>query len=154
MAISSAFRAPAATGGARRVREQIGPRPLAQEVDDRLRRGDEAAHAAAERFAERAGDDVDAIPRAGQRRRAAPLLAEMAGGVAVVDQHQRIVAVGERADVGELGDIAVHREHAVGRDQLEARPVGCGLLQPVLELVHVGIGEAVAVAPSRAARRR
>ena len=68
----------------------------------------------------------------------------MAGGVAVVDQHQRIVAVGERADVGELRHIAVHREHAVSRDQLEARPVGCGLLQPVLELVHVGIGEAVA----------
>ena len=39
--------------GAKRVREEIGPRPLAQQVDDRLRRGDEAAHAAAERFAER-----------------------------------------------------------------------------------------------------
>ena len=35
-----------------RVGEEVGPRALAQHVDDRLRRGDEAAHAAAERLAE------------------------------------------------------------------------------------------------------
>ena len=109
-----------------------------------MRRGDESAHAAAERLAERAGDDVDARSRAGQRRRAAALLAEMSGRVAVVDQDERAVAVGERADLPELRDMAVHREDAVGRDQLEPRTVGLGLLQPVLELVHVGIGEAVA----------
>ena len=97
-----------------RIGEEIGPRPLPEQIDDRLRRGDEAAHAAAERLAEGAGDDVDAIARAGQRRRAAPLFAEMPGGVAVVDQHHRAVAVGERADLLQLGDIAVHREHAVG----------------------------------------
>ena len=127
-----------------RVGEEIGPRPLPQEVDDRLRGGDEAAHAAAQRLAEGAGDDVDAVPRAGQRRRAAPLLAEMAGGVAVVDQHFRVVALGQRADLGELCDITVHREDAVGGDQLEAGAVGRRLLQPVLQLVHVGIGEAIA----------
>ena len=78
-----------------RVGEEIGPRPLPQEVDDRLGGGDEAAHAAAKRLAEGAGDDVDPVARAGQRRRAAALLAEMPGRVAVVDQNQRAVAVGE-----------------------------------------------------------
>ena len=73
IAISSAFRRAGGDRRAERVGEEIGPRALAQKVDDRLRRGDEAAHAAAERLAERAGDDVDPVARAGQRRRAAPL---------------------------------------------------------------------------------
>ena len=53
----------------------------------------------------------------------------MAGRVAVVDQHHRAVALGERADLRQPGDIAVHREDAVGRDQLEPRAVGVGLFQ-------------------------
>ena len=144
MAISKRLQSACGDRRCERVGEQVRPRPLAQEVDDGLRRGDEAAHAAAERLAEGAGDDVDALPRAGQRRRAASLLAEMPGRVAVVDQHQRAIAVGEPADLLELRHIAVHREHAVGGDQLEARAAGVGLLEPVLELVHVGIGEAIA----------
>ena len=118
---------------------------MAQEIDDRLVGGDEAAHAPAKRLAEGAGDDVDPVARAGQRRRAATLLAEMPGRVAVVDQHQRAVAVGKLADLLQLGDIAVHREHAVAGDELEPRACGIGLLQAVLELVHVRIGEAVAL---------
>ena len=145
---------PGGDRGGERVGEQIGPRPLAQKIDDRLRGGDEAAHAAAERLAERPGHDVDAVARAGQRRRSAPLLAEMPGRMAVVDQHQRAIAVGERADLLELRDIAVHREHAVGGDELEPRARRVRLLEPVFELVHVGIGEAVALGLARAARRR
>ena len=110
-----------------RVGEEVGPRPLAQQVDDRLRRGDEAAHAAAERLAERAGDDLDAVAGAGQRRRAAALLAEMPVRMAIVDHDDGAVALGEIADLRELGDVAVHREDAVGGDQLEARAVGVGL---------------------------
>ena len=103
------------------VGKEIGPRPLPEEVDDRLGRGDEAAHAPAQRLAEGASDDVDAVASASQRRRAAALFAQMSGRMAVVDQHQRAVAVGEAADLLQLGDVAVHREHAVGGDELEAR---------------------------------
>ena len=131
-------------GRRQRVREQIGPRPLAQQVDDGLRRGDEAAHAAAERLAERAGDDLDALARAGQRRRAAAALAEMPVRMAIVDHDEGAVALGEVADLAELRDVAVHREDAVGGDELEARAVGLRLLQLRFEIVHVGIGEAVA----------
>ena len=109
--------------GRERVGEEIGPRPLAQQVDDGLRRGHEAAHAAAERLAERAGDDLHALARAGQRRRAAALLAEMPVGVAVVDHDEGAVALGEVADLRQLGDVAVHGEDAVGGDQLEAGAV-------------------------------
>ena len=49
------------------VREQVGARALAQPLDDFLARGDVAAAGAAQRLAERAGQDVD--PR--QRRRSA-----------------------------------------------------------------------------------
>ena len=65
--------------------------------------------------------------------------------MAIVDQHQRAVSLGELADFRQPGDIAVHREHAVGRDQLEARARRVGLLQPRLQFVHVGIGEAIAL---------
>ena len=69
----------------------------------------------------------------------------MPGRVAVVDQHQRAVAVGKGADLLQLGDVAVHREHAVAGDELEPRAGVVGLLQAILELVHVRIGEAVAL---------
>ena len=68
----------------------------------------------------------------------------MPGRVAVIDQHQRAVAVGERADLLQLGDEAVHGEHAVGGDELEPRVRRVRLPEAVLELVHVRIGEAVA----------
>ena len=55
------------------------------------------------------------------------------------------VALGEVADLGERGDIAVHREDAVGRDQLEARAGGVGRLELRLEIGHVGIPVAVAL---------
>ena len=58
-------------------------------------------------------------------------------------KHQRAVTVGKFADLFQLGDIAVHREHAVAGDELELRACCVGLLQAVLELVHVRIGEAV-----------
>ena len=77
--------------------------------------------------------------------RAAAARADDAGGVAVVDMDQRAVALGEVADPVERGDIAVHREDAVGRDQLEARAGGVGRLQLRLEIGHVGIPVAVAL---------
>ncbi len=143
--MSIAFSAPAATGGRQRIGEEIGPRALAQHVDDRLRRGDEAAHAAAERLAERARDDLHARARAGQRGRAAPALAEMPVRMAVVDHDEGAVALGEVANFGKLRHVAVHGEDAVGGDQLEARAVSFRLLQLRFEIAHVGVGEAIAL---------
>ena len=74
-----------------------------------------------------------------------PRFAEMAVSVAIVDHDEGAVALGEIADLLQLRHIAVHGEDAVGRDQLEARAVRVGLLQPRLQLVHVGVGEAVAL---------
>ncbi len=59
--------------------------------------------------------------------------------------HEGAVALGEIADLRKLRHVAVHGEDAVGGDQLEARAVGLRLLQLRLQLVHVGIGEAVAL---------
>ena len=87
----------------------------------------------------------DAVARAGQRRRAAPALAEMPVRVAIVDHDEGAEALGEVADFLQLRHVAVHGEDAVGGDQLEARAVGLRLLQPRLQLVHVGIGEAIAL---------
>ena len=76
---------------------------------------------------------------------AATLRTEEARGVAVVDHDQGAVFVGQRPDVLQLRDIAVHREGAVGGDDDLARAVRPGLFQLGLEVVHVRVGEAVAL---------
>ena len=73
---------------------------------------------------------------------------------------QRAVAVGQVADLVELGDRAVHREHAVGDDQLVAR-AGRSRLQLRFEVGHVvvlvakarGLAQADAVDDRRVVQR-
>ena len=103
------------------VREQVRPRALAQQLDDLAPAGDVAAARAADRLAERAGEDVDALDDAVMLGRAAAARADDADRVRVVDHHERVVALGEVADPVEPREVAVHREDAVGRDQPVAR---------------------------------
>ena len=119
------------------VREEVGPRALAQPGDDRRATGHVAAARAAERLAERAGQHVDASHDAAVLVRAAPARAHEPGRVRVVDDDGRAVAVGELADAGQRRDRAVHREHAVGHDEARARALG--LAQPGFELAEVAV---------------
>ena len=84
--------------------------------------------------------------------RAAAGLPEEAGGVAVVHHDQRVVAVGEVADLAQRRDVAVHGEDAVGRDQ--PRPRSGVVLEMRLEIAHVAVGVPVAAGPSTAGCRR
>jgi hypothetical protein len=77
-----------------------------------------------------------------------PPAPEHAGGVGVVDDHARPVALREFDDPRQLGDVAVHREDAVGHDQASTRLVGVLVQQP-LQVVDI----AVVVAPQRPARQ-
>ncbi len=73
--------------------------------------------------------------------------AEMAGGVAIVDGDDGAVAVGERPDFGELGDVAGNpSKHAVG-DELEAgrTPSLAACFRLGFQLIHVAGGVAVAL---------
>ncbi len=132
----------AGDGRRQRVGEEIGPRALAQPVDHFAPARGVAARGAAERLAERAGDDVDPALDAAMLGRAAAVLADEADRVAVVDHDHGVVLLGQVADALQIGDDAVHREDAVGGDQPEARV--CGLLQLRLEVGHVVVGVAVA----------
>ena len=125
------------------VGEQVRPRALPQPGDDFLAARRVAAARAAERLAERAGENVDAIDDAAQLVRAAAARADEASRVRVVDHHQRVVAVGQVADVLEARDHAVHREHAVGRDQAHAALAR--FLQARFQLVEVVVGIAQAL---------
>lgn len=120
-----------------RVREQIGTRALPQQLDDLAPRGHVTARRAAQRLAERARDDVDAALDAAILQGAAPVLADEADGVRIVDHHERAVAVGQIAHALQVRDDAVHREYAVGRDQLEARARRVGFAQLRLEIGEV-----------------
>jgi hypothetical protein len=64
--------------------------------------------------------------------------------VAVVDHDERAVGIGEAADIGKLGEIAVHGKNAVGDDD-DAAGVGfAGGFELRFEIIHVAIGVAVA----------
>src|SRR5665647_2107280 len=125
------------------VREEVGARALPEQLDHLAGAAREAAAGAAERLAQRAGDDVDAFADAVVLRRAAPMLAQHAERVRVVDHDEGAVALGERADVREGRDDAVHGEHAVRHDQDGARTPR--LLEPLLEVRHVAVAVAVAL---------
>ena len=103
------------------VGKQIRPRALPQKIDDLLAPAGESAARAAERFAERAGDDVDSAHHAAIFVRAAAGFAEKSGGVRVVDHRERVVFFGEIANRLEVRDRSVHRETAISGDQSEAR---------------------------------
>ena len=74
---------------------------------------------------------------------AAAGLADKAGRVAVVDHHHRAVLVGQIADGLERRDVAVHREHAVGRDELDAAILGELELATQIVEIEVLVAEAL-----------
>ena len=122
-------------GGATLFENKIRARTLAEQLDDLFARAGESAARAAERLAQRAGDDVDPAHHAAIFVRAAPGLAEEAGRVRVVDHGERVVFLREIADRLQVGDRSVHRETAVRGDQSDAR--AARFLQLRLEVRHV-----------------
>ena len=125
-----------------RVREEVGARSLPQQLDDLGASGDVAAGGAAEGFAERARDDVDAVLHTEQLGRARAALADEAHSVRVVDHHHRAVLIRKVADLRERSVIAVHREDSVGDDQDPSCTLR--LPQPRLQLLHVAVRVAMA----------
>jgi hypothetical protein len=76
--------------------------------------------------------------------------ADEADRVRIVDHHQRVVRFREIADRLEIRDDAIHREHAVGRDQLEARAGRIGLGEARGEIGHVVVAIAIAAGFAKA----
>ena len=99
---------------------------------------DDAAMTGATEFeglTERAGNDVDTPHDVTVFVGAAPRLAEEARGMAVVYHRQGIGLLGERADLPQIGNSAVHREHTVGHDQPR---IGARRIRELLaEVLHV-----------------
>src|SRR6056297_2831826 len=125
------------------IREEVGAGALPQPGDDLAPPGGEAAGGAAQRLAQRAGDDVHPAHHVAVLVGTAALPAEEAGGVAVVDHHQRFVFVGQIADALQIGDGAVHGEYAVGGDQAHARVLRRAQL--FLQVRHVVVSVAIAL---------
>lgn len=110
------------TGGNSRsqcIGEQVGTAALPQQIDDLLLAGGEAAGSAAQGLTEGAGDDIHPAHDTAVLRRAAAMLAHETGGVAVVHHHHGAVLVGQVAHALQVGNDAVHGEHAVSGDELD-----------------------------------
>ena len=117
-----------------RRREDEARRKRADEITERGRSGDVAAHDA-ESLAERAFDDSKTIHQALALGNAAAAWAVHADGMHFVEIGHRAIFVGEIADFLDGGDIAIHRINGFKRDQL--RRLGIGSLQLGFEIVQV-----------------
>ena len=100
-----------------RGREQERPRAVIQELDQRPAARDVAAERA-DRLRQRPDLDVDAPVHAEVVDRAAPVLAEHAARMGIVDHHDAAEFLGQRAQLRQRAEVAVHAEHAVGDEQL------------------------------------
>ena len=125
------------------VGEEVWTRTLPQPLDDFAARGNVAAAAAAQGLAQCAGEDVDARRDAAVLGRTPAAGSHEAGGVRIIDHHQRVVARRQVADLAEPCNEAIHREHAVGGDEARARALR--LFEALLEFRHVVVGVAVAL---------
>src|SRR6059036_503078 len=124
-------------GGRECVAEQLRPGALGEIVGECGRAGGESAGRAAQRFSQRRGDHVDLAQHVVMLGGAAARLPENAGRVGVIDGEHRVVLPGQRDEIGQLRDIALHREDAVGEDQLPSRLAGGAQL--LFEVGHVGV---------------
>ena len=125
------------------VGKQIGPGALAHEIDDGFRRGDIASGRAAQCLAKCARQNIDLDAR--PLRRAAALGADETRGVAIVNQNQGVVSIGQLANVAQFGEITIHREHAVGNDDDAAGAGGLRGFQLGFKVIHAAIGKAEAL---------
>src|SRR6266581_5008316 len=124
-------------GGREGVREELRSGALREIVRERRGAGRKAAGGAAQCLAQRGRDDVYLAQQAVVLRRAPARAAEHAGGMRVVDGDDRVELLRQGHDVRQPGDVALHGEHAVREDQLEARMLRRAQL--VLEVGHVRV---------------
>ena len=127
----------AAIGGASELENRYGRERCRSRATISLAPAGVAAAGAAQRLAERAGQDVHAAHDIVVFMRAAPGRAQEADRVGVVHHDQGVIAFGQVADGGQIGDEAVHREHAVGGDQPCARALR--FLQLGFQIGHVAV---------------
>ena len=113
---SSAASAPATAGGPGAV-EKISEPGRVDQVLDHLRARAGVRAVGAERLAQRSDHDVDLALEARGGDSAAPVGADVARGMGLVDDDPRAVDLGELGDVRQRRDVAVHREDRVRDDQ-------------------------------------
>ena len=103
-----------------RGREQERPSAMVEKLDEIARAADVAAERA-DGLRQRADLDIDAAVQVEVVDGAAAVAAQHAGSVRVVDHHDGAVLFRQRGQLRQRADVAVHREDAVGDDQLVAR---------------------------------
>ena len=124
------------------VREQVRAGTLTQQLNYLGVGADVTTGCPTQGFAERARDDVDAVGDATVLGGSRTGLADEADSVRIIDHNHRVVLLGKVADRFEWGEVAVHREHAVGDDEATAGILRGNQLR--LKVGHVAVLVAVA----------
>ena len=141
--------------GRERVREEIRARALAQQLDDFRAPGGVAARRAAQRLAERAGDDVDAALDAAELRRAAPAARRRSRPRASrrPSPARRACRRDRRSTCRSAMMPSIENTPSVAIS-LKRAPAASASSSLRLEVRHVVVAIAVALAPCRAGCRR
>ncbi len=95
---------------------------MPQQFNDFLAPAGAAPAGPSKGLAQRAGGNIDALYTTAMFVSASAAAPDITDGMTVVKMYQRIVALGETANLAQPGEVAVHRKNTVGGDQLETGP--------------------------------
>ena len=123
--------------GCDRVRKEVGTGALAEQFDDFLARAGISSTCSTQRLAQSARNDIHAAFHAAKLRCAATVFSDETDCVGVVHHDHGIVLVGQVAYPIQLGEVAVHRENAIGCD--EAVPRRLRFHELLFEIAHVAV---------------
>ena len=125
----------------KRVGKQIRPCALPKPFHDFASGRDVAAGSPAQRLAQRPGKNVNPLRDTAVFGRAPAGLPKYARAMAVVNHDHGIIGFGQVANRPQICNIAVHRKHAIGRDQAIAGALRFD--QPGFQFSHIVVGVTV-----------
>ena len=108
---------------------------MPQKIDNLFSTTGKPAAGAAERFSQRAGDDIDSAHHTAIFVRAASSFAKKTSRMRIVNHRQRVILLSEITNGREVRNRAVHGETAVSSNQFKARILRRAQLR--LQICHV-----------------
>src|SRR5262249_11291488 len=129
--------------GRQSIAKQVWPGTLSQQIDDLPPPAGVTAASPAQGFAQGASENVDSTHDVVKLVGATSSPPHKTDGVRIVHHHQGAVMFSQVADARQVGDVTIHGEHPIRRNQSEARV--SGLFQLALQIFHavVAVTEAL-----------
>ena len=120
-----------------RVREEVGSALVSQDVDNLLRRSSVPTGAAAESLAKRGTNHINLTFEAEELWRTTTLAAKDTSCVALINEGEGSISLGELVDLIEGSDITIHGKNSISDDHSQATVLR--ILKHLLENLHIHV---------------